>query len=42
VTFPTMAQFMSDPAFAAAYGVISKAIYDALLLHPRLAGSVEV
>jgi hypothetical protein len=42
VTFPTFAQLMGDPAFAAAFAVIRKALFDALLTDPRLAGSTEV
>lgn len=40
VRFPSMADLMADPAFAAAYNVIGTKLYTALMTtHPALAGA---
>jgi hypothetical protein len=42
-TFPTLAEFMADPEFAAAFAVIGAKLYAAALAtHPAFAGAVEV
>jgi hypothetical protein len=42
VTFPTLAELMADPDFAAAFAVIGAKLYAAADLHPLLVGAVEV
>jgi hypothetical protein len=41
-TFPTLAELMADPEFAAAYATIGAKLYAIADLHPALAGATEV